>query len=874
MKTYPDAWLLGFIPAALFVASSATSSAVWLQPHWFPFVAGMIVVGAILAPALLLYCRSKYPTNYIKKCGIYLLANANILYFACGLLCGICWAIFNVNSKYIENVYEHSKETLGYSLIAPEQPVEFQLKIIGLAQDEGWRWRFDGVISGAQHGLGDSIKVRLNWYHPEGDLPKPNDIWQISARMKPISGRLNQGGYNFQAHLLRQGIYFTGSVQSAERIRESNGGVRFQIYQFLSTQPLFYRDIMLALMIGERQWIQTGRWRLLQETGLAHVMAISGLHLTLVFATSWWLGRLLLGSLFVVYGRVTESVVRIYTVLNRRKQEQNARTNSGNYHLPPQPTIDKHALLIALALALFYAALAGFAVSTLRAFLLVSIFSVSRWFAWRLPPLRLLLRCIGVVLILDPLAWLDAGFWLSVGAVTAIFVWQWRGPASTKLENSAEYIARPKRSSKFGYYFSQLFALEMVLTLALAPFAVLYFQGFPWIAPITNIVVLPIFSALILPLCLVIVALLLLIPTEWVTHQLLPNLLHITDVILHVVFYALDISRQLPNHWWSSLDQRFGWLFILLLLLWFWPAALMQRIAVVLFSWPLIHVFFKPAPAQEFAVHVLDVGQGTAVVVQRERQALIFDAGPGFRFGSDIGETTLIPFLNFHQLTPAWLVISHDHQDHTGGVNSLRANWPQLFVQRSRFHTVEGENWGWLPQQFPEQYQQGDSWPCAWGQQWLWQGVRIKALAPLPGPSFGPNNDSCVLQLQYQGQSILLTGDIQRQTELRMVGRYGDSLKSDVLVLPHHGSRTSSQSEFLAAVNPEVAIVSRGYRNHFKMPHPDVIERLATADIPLLDTGYAGQISITFNGESLNIRTFREQIRPRWYSTLLNEVDY
>ncbi|EGN75612.1 DNA internalization-related competence protein ComEC/Rec2 [Idiomarina sp. A28L] len=846
MKTYPDAWLLGFIPAAL--------CAVWLQPRWLSVITGIIVVGAILAAAFPLYCCLNQIRNYTKKYRSYLLSRANIFYFLAGLLCGIWWALFNVNSKHIENVYIQSKATLGYSLIETEQPVEFDLKIIGIAQDEGWRWRFDGAVKG--------IKIRLYWYQPEGELPKPNDIWRVSARIKPISGRLNEGGYNFQAHLLRQGIYFTGSVQSAERVYDSSGGVRLQVYQFLAEQQLFYKDIMLALMIGDRQWIQPPRWQLLQETGLAHVMAISGLHLTLVFATSWWLGRILIGSVIAAFSWVMGLTAGRMNLLLKSFTER-----------PPQPIIDRYALLFALALALFYAALAGFAVSTLRAFLLVFIFSISRWFAWRLPPLRLLLRCIGLVLILDPLAWLDAGFWLSVGAVSAIFIWQWRGPAWLPAV-SANSHEDGKRESKLGYYFSQLLSLEMVLTLALAPFAVLFFQGLPWIAPLTNLVVLPIFSALILPLCLVVVALLLSIPSSWVLHELLPILLRLTDIVLHMVFYALEVSRQLPNHWWSSLDQRFGWLFLLLLLLWFWPAAFLQRLAVALLCLPFIHVFFKPVPAHNFAVHALDVGQGTAIIVQRGRKAMIFDAGPGFRFGSNIGETTLIPFLNYHQLTPEWLIISHDHQDHTGGVQSLLTQWPQLSMQRSRFHTVEGENWGWLPQQFPEQHQAGDSWPCAWGQQWLWQGVRIKALAPLPGPSFGPNNDSCVLQLTYNGQSILLTGDIQRQTELRMVGRYGNSLQSDVLILPHHGSRTSTQAEFLAAVNPQVAVVSRGYRNHFKMPHADVTKRLEKAQVPLFDTGRSGQISIIFNGEGVNIRTFREQIRRRWYSTLLNEVDY
>ncbi|RUO22577.1 DNA internalization-related competence protein ComEC/Rec2 [Aliidiomarina iranensis] len=862
MKTYPDAWLLGFVVTSL--------CAVWLQPSWFPVLMSVLLIasllmGGIWVTTLLLRSKVDNAVNYIKKLSTYLLSQINILYFIFGLICGICWAAFNVHTNAIDKVYATSQKELGYSLLAGEQPITFKLQIIGIAQDEAWRWRFDGriVADGKAEGKaeGKGPKVRLYWYQPEGEVPRPNELWQITARIRPISGRLNQGGSNFQGRLLRQGIYFTGSVQGAELLEANSGGARWQIFQFLSETNLLYRDIMLALMIGERQWITQDRWRLLQETGLAHVMAISGLHLTLVFATAWWLSRVALGLAILVL-----------------RQGFQLRFTPA-----PQPIIDKAALLCALALALCYAALAGFAVSTLRAFSLVLIFSISRWFAWRLPPLRLLLRCVAVVLILDPLAWLDAGFWLSVGAVTAIFVWQWRGPANFSISKlrSNEYADSQftKKSGKLYFYFSQLLALELILTLALAPFAVLFFQGFPWIAPITNIVILPFFSALILPLCLVVVSLLLLVPeastsANWVGQVLIPQLLFIADLTLHIVFYALELSLNFPQHWWSSGDARFGGVFLLLLLVWFWPAAILQRIAVALFALPLLHAFAKPEEAQEFAVHVLDVGQGTAIVVQRKRQALVFDAGPGYRFGGDIGKSTLLPFLHFHQLTPEWLVISHDHQDHIGGEASLRAQWPSMKVKRSRFHTVAGESWGWEPMQFPQQYQQGDSWPCAWGQQWLWQGVRVKALAPLPGPSFGPNNDSCVLQLEYKGKRILLTGDIQRQTELRMVGRYGSRLQSDVLILPHHGSRTSSQTEFLSAVKPDIAVVSRGYRNHFRMPHPDVLARLNHAQVPLWDTGMSGQVSIIWAGEGLIVRTFREQIKPRWFSRLLPESDY
>lgn len=914
MKTKIDSWCIGFILASLgifWLPSSWLESQITSATLIFPLL--LIVLSYVLVTAIKRVLHWRKPACIATPAR----ANATVnfavvnwkitkIVFSAAITATFLLFLYAYHA-YNENVNRRLQADYGLDLNTLEQPVTVHVRITDLLQNEGWRWQVDAQLLPAQEQSWrqrlyylwfPAAKIRLYGYeainadttavantdakspastvsHPHGlhGLPKIGEVWQVTARTRPIHGRLNEGGFNYQAYLFRRNIYFTGNIEIAERVGDEVHSPRWQIYHYLHTkrtsaasqQALLHTDILLALMVGDRQWLSSERWRLLQETGLAHVMAISGLHLTLVFATAWWLGRVLIGVVMLLWFYAMHSIQRCAWLLARRLPGMRAwiRLALAGKVRHRQRSIDTYALLFALLVALFYAWLAGFAVATVRAFILVALFSATRMFAWRIPVLRIVLRCVVIVLIIDPLAWLDAGFWLSVCAVVAIFTWQWRGTV---------WPQRWQPQQGVGFYLWQLLALEMVLTLALAPLSILLFSGMPWIAPFTNLVFLPIFSTLVLPFTLLSAALILCLTWLPSLQAVLNPLLLILDYFLHSIFWGLSKSRELPQHWMATSDVRFGWLFVLLLALYFWPARWRYRMASALVLIPIVNVFLRPMAANEFALHVLDVGQGTAIVVQRGRSALLFDAGPGYRFGSSIGETTLIPFLRYHQLTPEWLVISHDHRDHTGGVAALQAEWPALQMMRSRFFTAEGESWGWLPQQFPDTFVAGDAWPCAWGQQWLWHGVRIKALAPLPGPSFGPNNDSCVLQLEYAGHRILLTGDVQRHTELRMVGRYGQALRSDVLILPHHGSRTSSQVDFLVQVKPQVGIVSRGYRNSFQMPHNEVLQRFEMAQVPLYDTGVAGQVSVLFSSQGFNIRTFREHIRPRWYAKLLLEA--
>nr|WP_228517579.1 DNA internalization-related competence protein ComEC/Rec2 [Aliidiomarina indica] len=730
------------------------------------------------------------------------------------------------------------------------QPAEISIQVESVSIASTERWQFDGRLVDAPArwqlpfavGRWGAPKVRLHWYFPtEVTPPKSGEIWQFQVRARPATGLANEGSRPAQLRWLRDRIRASVHIQSGEKIQPA-AATSLRSYIAEQVRPwqrsvdnptgLDYTGFLLALMTGNRQDIQSAQWHLFQQTGVAHIMAISGLHLTLVFGFAWWLGRVLWISLAASYRCCLGSAIQCKA---------------------QQPSYEHYALLSAWLVAFCYAALADFAVSTVRALILVSFFVVVRLHGLRIAPLRILLRCVALLLLVDPFAWLDPGFWLSVGAVLAIFLWQWRAPSDAL--QGAPLVQK----------IISLWRLEVLLTLALIPLTIRYFAGIPWIAPVTNLWVIPIFTLLILPLCLLAA---LVLAITWGTGHAIEQaayfILYPADIALHIVMHGLVLSSHVPMHWHAVADQRWSVIPAFWFVWRYWPATRTQRVQMATATSVALLLWLQPAAPHEFAVHMLDVGQGNAVVIQRGRKALVYDAGPRFAGGFDTGRSVVIPFLRYHRLTPEWLVLSHPHQDHVGGAESVQRAYPSVQILETRLQ--------------PEVYVGSDleaqaqtlRWPCEWGQVWRWQGVLIRALAPMPGPSFGPNNDSCVLLLDFSGQRVLLTGDIQRLTELRMVGRYSGSFQADVLQVPHHGSQTSSQLEFIDRVAPKVALVGTGFLNQWGMPHKDVQKRYQKRHIPLFNTGYSGQISVILTGNtdtgfSWKVRPFRQAIQPLWF---------
>lgn len=828
MRVTSDVWILP--------ALTGSAITIWLFPglqenNWIVFSAGMAAMLGLLFAGLYLIPWADRPLRtqpltelpLIRKALMQRTAPALAL---SGLLCGIWWGIFNVQSVVEWQIPKNDWRT----------PVEVTLIVEDIVAQDPHRIRIDGRLTKFPSDWSTTfpqaaVKARLHWYGYEGIIPEPGETWALTARLRPSSGLLNQAGFNYQVFLLRKNIRVTGSVSAEARVSEPwLSSPRQRLFDFYNKNrdQLPFADLMLALSIGERQWMSDERWRILQQTGVAHLMAISGLHLTFVFGVAFL-------------------VLKFLLVLVTNSLHITGEHKSNQLNLIPV------ALLLSLLVAFLYAALAGFAVATLRALLLISVFVISRLKSLYLPPLRIFLRAVALVVFLDPFAWLDPGFWLSAGAVLAIFCWQWRLPG-------------PAPRARF-YKVRQLWRLEVMLTLMLLPLSLQFFQGISLIAPITNMLVVPVFSILVLPLCLIVVVLVFIggVPAMPWAYKLAEQIMHFNNQLLSWIWEFLLWCSQLSYAWIAGYQKSAGIALVALICLWLIPVPLKARLMLQTALCTSIALVVLNRPSVEFAVHVLDVGQGSAIVVEQNGYALLFDAGPAYPGGFNTGTSTVLPFLRYKKLVPEYMVLSHPHRDHTGGADTLRSAFPSMQVFS----------------EYPDELQ------CEWGQQWLWRNVRIKALAPMPGPSFGPNNDSCVLQLTYPARleetgsgaagktvKLMLTGDIQQLTELRMVGRYGGGFESDVLMVPHHGSSTSSQDEFLDRVQPQIAVASRGYLNQFSMPRDDVQLRYQQRDIQVYDTALHGQVSLIYSGQEFRVKTYRQTIAPWWFNQQQRDANW
>jgi competence protein ComEC len=470
--------------------------------------------------------------------------------------------------------------------------------------------------------------------------------------------------------------------------------------------------------------------------------------------------------------------------------------------------------------ALVYAALAGFSLPTQRALVMLAVPALALlarrrlrlWHGWTL--------ALAAVLLWDPFAPLGAGFWLSFGAVAVLL-----GLAAEKGGGRVEAWLRP----------------QLAVALALLPLTALWFAQAPWLSPLANLLAIPLVSFVGVPLALAGAALLPL----WAPGGAL--LLKFAAAKLDFLLLVLEwiasfdpgvMLPQLPA--WALV---MGLLASLLLVL---PRGLLSRWLVV----PLLLPFalYRPAAADEERARVtlLDVGQGLAVVVEVGERVLVYDAGPAFG-GIDAGATVLVPFLRSRGVRRIdRLIISHADNDHSGGVSALLSAFPVREV-------LAGEP---LPQTELER-------PCRAGQRWHWGGVEMRVLWPTAAGT--GNNASCVLAIEVGPQRLLLFGDIEARAERALLALGTQSLRASALIVPHHGSRSSSSAELVELMRPRFALVSAGYRNRWGFPRPEVVARYQAQGGRVLRTFGTGAMSFELTAAGIeNFQSYRAS-NARYY---------
>ncbi|MGB5852934.1 MAG: DNA internalization-related competence protein ComEC/Rec2 [Rhodanobacter sp.] len=481
----------------------------------------------------------------------------------------------------------------------------------------------------------------------------------------------------------------------------------------------------------------------------------------------------------------------------------------------------------ALLLAVVYSALAGFGLPTVRTLLMIAVVALARCSRRGSSGAQSLALAMIAILLADPLAVLAPGFWLSfVGVAFLILCLQARG--------------RGWRA-----FLHELSAGQLLMTVALLPLTLWFFGQASLVGALSNLVAVPLVSFVIVPCALVGVLLLLLCP------PLAAPVLWLAGRIAHAQWWLFEHMATWPGaHWYLPTVQLDALLLAVVGALWmFMPRGVPLRWLGVLLFLPLL-LPPRSAPAEgAFRLWVLDVGQGLAVLVRTRDHLLVYDTGARYPSGFDLGEAVVLPAIRALGLPRVdTLMISHGDNDHAGGARAVAEAFPQA-------RRLAGE-----PARVRVPMQQ-----CVAGQAWRWDGVRFRVLSPLPGEGDHDNDSSCVLLVEGRGGRVLLPGDISSKAEPAVAAAVGAG-PPPVLVVPHHGSKTSSGAVFIAALRPSLALVSAGWRNRFGHPRAEVLARYAEAGVPLFNTAVEGAVEVEFPADGTPRRQpgWRRQ-QPRYW---------
>jgi competence protein ComEC len=648
---------------------------------------------------------------------------------------------------------------------------------------------------------GVSPRIRLVWYRVASS-PTAGELWQLVVRLKRRNGFANPGGADHEAQLYREGIGATGYVRDdARNVRLAPPSLTYGVTRMRAWISGRIHDavpsgrmlgVLQGLAVGDTQAMSPEQWRVFAATGTTHLMAISGLHISMIAALAAWLGG---------------AIVRWPSAQARRWNAMHGQVIAG------------------ASAALAYSALAGMSVPTQRTLLMLAIYFASRWCRRNLTVTHTLgLSLIGVLLI-DPFAPLAPGAWLSFGAVAIILL---------------AVAGRVRRDGPIAAFVR----VQAAVTVGLVPLLLGAFGGVSLLSPIANALAIPLFTLTVVPAVLLGACVSSVSPAagEWV--------LALPVALLQWAWPLLQWLAERPLALWYFPQPSIPAFCALVAgaMLVVMPGIWPTRLAGVLLCLPvLLHRIPGPAVGN-FELAVLDVGQGLAVVVRTQEHVLLYDAGPAFPTGRDAGELAVLPYLRSQGVRRLdALVVSHGDLDHRGGVNSVLAALPVAQI-------LTGPSVGPLPRV---------SMRCERGQRWMWEGVQFEILHPARSAFASDNDSSCVLLVSSRAGSALLAGDVEEAAESALVA--GGLARVTAVVVPHHGSRTSSTAPFVAASRPGLALVSAGYRNRWGLPRREVVERWSAAGARLLTTADSGAIEIEFvAGHPPLAREYRRAQRRYW----------
>ncbi|HLF66042.1 MAG TPA: DNA internalization-related competence protein ComEC/Rec2, partial [Gammaproteobacteria bacterium] len=616
--------------------------------------------------------------------------------------------------------------------------------------------------------------LHLNWYRSAPEIKK-GQTWQLSVRLKRPRSYKNPGGFDYARHLFFKRTHAKGYIDTRGENKllaapsRSSGNIRLEIAKQID-QQLAQRPsaaLIKGLAVGIRDTMSDEAWELLQKTGTSHLLAISGLHIGLVSGLIFFLIR------------------HCWALLPR---------------LPlwvPAPVVAAWAAMIA---ALGYAALAGFAIPTQRAVIMIVVCMLCKITRYQFKSSHVLMFAGTVVVLLDPFALLSASFWLSFLAVSLlIYLGQQQAPK-----------------------YWRMLCIQFWMSLGLMPIVIFYFQQISWVSPLANLFAIPWASFFVVP------------------FTLLGVVASFIDIRAATFFWVLAESALNYLQWFLTALAQWSWsaqyyaiahlsvalAIILACLLLLLPRAVPGKYLGIVLLAALLFVHPSKPDRSEIWLSVLDVGQGLAVVVQTAEHVLVYDAA--MRFDNfDLGEAVIYPFLQHQGIKKIdAMILSHDNLDHTGGAAFLLNHMPVHSV-------ISGEA---ITDLDVKQR-------CHSNESWQWDGVVFEFLYPPRELVVSSNDSSCVLKISTGEYSVLLTGDIEKQGESWLIKHAMAAIKTDILIAPHHGSSTSSTLPFVQGTQPQHVIFSTGYLNRYHFPNKKVVARYTSRFAKTYNTAELGAVS-------------------------------
>ena len=784
---------------------------------------------------LFLACIGK-PLSHVRKLAI----------VAFAFVLGFAW-----NARYAENRLHN---ILSSEMEGRELTIEGRVAALPQGNLEGAKFAFE--IDDATGTLPRRIYLSWQpaWRNPQA-IPEiiPGQRWEFKVKLKRPYGSLNPYTFDFERWSFHQDFGASGSVRSGELILAKDIGLTdFELRMELARWELRkkiqamlpadarYAGVMIALVMGDQNAIEQDDWRVFNATGIGHLISISGLHVTMLAGVG----------------------ASITAFIWRRRS------------WPLLIPVGKVAAIAGFLTAFIYAWLAGFQIPAQRTMYMVGVVAYALWSGRNPRSFDIWWWALAFVLLIDPMAPYTPGFWLSFGAVAAILFAMGNSsgllgiPTGKELE--VHWIYRITQALR------EACRVQAVVTIALLPLTLYWFYQVSVVSPLANAFAIPLVSYVVTPLA--------------IAGALLPEFIGKWLVLLaHIAMEYLAIALDWMANWnWSVVwaPQPEWWILLFSsvgIIYAIRPGSLVNdwrmrtlalSLSIPLFIPLLSFSNLTALSAGEFRATVLDIGQGTAVLLETTNRKLLYDTGPIQGKRDDAGQRVILPYLRGRGIDQIdRMVISHSDSDHVGGAATL--------LKQIQFDSMMGS----LPSNNPLlqnlQARKVQSIPCRFGQRWIWDGVEFIVWHPNEDTLFEgqysrkPNEMSCVLEVRNQNASFWLTGDVEKQGEAEIVERLDQSRLAEIgdkqliFMAPHHGSKTSSSLDLLKGLRPDQAFAQNGYRNRYGHPHPTVSSRYRELRIPFYQTPITGAQIWTFkNHTKPSTQFWRRDINRLWHRSV------